>query len=158
MLRRFIGTFDESPPPDPKAVELGPIADVLADLIRFVTEDTEQDVERREGLPIPARQTMLREQGLMDLAVACMVVPFRKTFDFDAIFGTKVVRAGVTAGGSTLAQAAPLRRICNLAMRFCRHLMRDSAARHATRASPARLSSARITFLPPSAPRPTSAP
>ena len=63
-LRAFFVPFGatHAEPLTKAQVDFKPLIRLLSDLIVFVTSTEEADPMKREGLPIPTRQTMLREQ------------------------------------------------------------------------------------------------
>ena len=77
-MGEFLAQFELQPPPTPTRVDLKPMVKKLGELILFVTTGTENaDPMSREGIPVPARQIILREQEVLDRAMQCIVAPFK---------------------------------------------------------------------------------
>ena len=83
IFHTFLEQFNASPPPQRGEVELAPISKVLTDMIIFVTVSDNPDPHTREGLPHPLRQLLLRDQQILELAMQCVVLPFKQVFSFD---------------------------------------------------------------------------
>jgi hypothetical protein len=157
LMGEFLEQFDAQPPPAPMRVDLKPMAKKLTELILFVTSGTENaDPLTREGIPVPARQIILREQEVLDRAMQCIVAPFKATFSYENLTDP---HGSAQAQGAPRAAAATRRRSSNnsdaeqvartqknerlkrlgvLCMRLCRHLLRDHSAnkRYAVRFVP----------------------
>lgn len=87
-----------------------------AQLIEFCTDDTEPDPMRREGDPIPARQTLLRDEGFFEHALSCV----------QAVFDAKACTVADLDSAAKRGRA-PVKdfvRMGTLAMRLAYHMVR----------------------------------
>ncbi|KAL3918330.1 MAG: hypothetical protein SGPRY_006054 [Prymnesium sp.] len=91
---------------------------VIKDLILFTTHDDITDPMLREGIPHPKRQMLLREQHILAFAIKCVALPFNaKIFSSEDLdHPSKRVKG----------PSAELHMMGCLAMRLCRHIIRES--------------------------------
>ncbi|KOO31986.1 inositol-1,4,5-triphosphate receptor, partial [Chrysochromulina tobinii] len=116
------------------ACDFKPLIHLLSELIVFVTSTDEIDPLKREGLPIFSRQTLLREQGVVELVLLTLMTsdclphqvlltltePFKPhLFAFEDLGGHN--------GSPSGHAASQLKRSMVLALRLCRHLVRDNS-------------------------------
>ncbi len=102
------------------ACDFKPLIRMLSELIVFVTSTDEPDPMKREGLPIFGRQMLLREQGVFALALMALTEPFQPhLFAIEDIGGHN---------GHPTGQAMLLKRSMILALRLCRHMLRDNSS------------------------------
>jgi len=121
IFRAFLEQFGSGAPgaaaPHRAQVDLGPISQVLGEMIVFVTISDNPNVHTREGLPHAARQLLLREQQILDLAMRCVSAPFKATFCFERDLATPEARRHP-------ANTA-LHSMAVLAQRLARHTLRE---------------------------------
>ena len=116
FLEQFSGA-NGAAPPHRSQVDLGPITQVLGQMIVFVTISDNPNVHTREGLPHAARQLLLREQQILDLAMQCVNAPFKSTFNFESDLATPEARRN-PANAALYSMAV-------LAQRLSRHTLRE---------------------------------
>ena len=121
ILHNFLGQFDYSAStvahlPQRSDVDLGPVTKVLTDMIIFVTVSDNPDPNTREGMPHPLRQLLLRDQQILELAIQCVIAPFKKVFSFDD-FRTERLRRK--------PEHVAVHGMAVLAQRLARHILRE---------------------------------
>ena len=91
----------------------------LGELILFATVSSNADAFTREGLPHPARQLLLCEQGLLEQCLRCVVVPYvaGTPFSYDDLRAERRKAAGIEA----------LHEVGVLSQLLARHILRASA-------------------------------
>ena len=99
----------------------------IADLILFATESTNPDPFTREGMPVHGRQTVLREQGVLDQVMRCIQHPFRRTFSIDDLAQSRVAVSKLDPSRKAVVRKlSELRRLGILCMRLARHVLRGN--------------------------------
>ena len=92
---------------------------VFEELIIFVSESENLDATTREGIPIPDRQVLLREQGLLDSALDWVQAIIEAT----GRHGGRIFTQHDISGGKR-----QLHLTCTLSQRLCWHIMRQHLA------------------------------
>ena len=104
----------------PRPCAHGGARKVIEELIFFASDSDNPDAMKREGIPLPVRQMLMREQGLLDCAMQCVQAPFE---------------ARVGATGEVLftiddisGNVPQLHRMCKLSQRLGWHILRQHDA------------------------------
>ena len=101
------------------------VINTIIDTIRFVTKSDNPDPYTREGMPIPQRQRVLCELGVLRLAVACLEAPFEKLYAHASIDSKNI-------NDNSSPSVLELRSLGLLSMRLARHILRQQSSNKTT--------------------------
>lgn len=114
-LVSFVGELQRVPPPPREKVDFAPLLAALTNLIVFATRSDNPNPLTREGLPHAHRQLLLRELGVLGLALLAAGALLRPPFSAEQL-------------SSAATNRSPLGRAGKLCMILARHALRDHAA------------------------------